>query len=65
MIMLVEIIELKKKYNSIVVGYKDDQRRIPEIDILVEDNQVWKADNFEAKIIIFPVIQQVILVLFF
>ena len=60
MIMLVEIIELKKKYNSNVVGYKDDQNRIPEIDILVDDNQLWKADNFEAKIIIFPDIQLVI-----
>ena len=45
---------LKKKYNSIVVGYKDDANRIPEIDILVKDNQVWKADNFEAKIIHIP-----------
>ena len=46
--------DLKKKYNSIVVGYKDDANRIPEIDILVKDNQVWKADNFEAKIIHIP-----------
>ena len=46
--------ELKKKYNSIVVGYKYDAKRIPEIDILVEDNQIWKADNFEAKIIHVP-----------
>ena len=46
--------DLKKKYNSTVVGYKDDANRIPEIDILVEDNQIWKADNFEAKIIHIP-----------
>ena len=46
--------ELKKKYNSTVVGYKYDAKRIPEIDILVEDNQIWKADNFEAKIIHVP-----------
>ena len=46
--------DLKKKYNSIVVGYKDDAERIPEVDILVEDNQVWKAENFEAKIIHVP-----------
>ena len=46
--------ELKKKYNSIVVGYKYDAKRIPEIDILVEDNQIWKVDNFEAKIIHVP-----------
>ncbi len=27
--------ELKKKYNAIVVGYKHDSERIPEIDILL------------------------------
>jgi len=46
--------ELKRKYNSIVVGYKYDADRIPEINILVEDNQIWKRDNFEAKIIHIP-----------
>jgi hydroxyacylglutathione hydrolase len=46
--------ELKRKYNSIVVGYKYDAVRIPEINILVEDNQIWKKDNFEAKIIHIP-----------
>ena len=46
--------ELKKKYNSIVVGYKDDKKRIPDIDVLVDENQIWKADNFEAKIIYIP-----------
>ncbi len=46
--------DLKKKYNSIVVGFKNDINRIPEIDILVEDNQIWKADNFEAKIFHIP-----------
>ena len=46
--------ELKKKYNSIVVGHKYDAKRIPEIDILLEDDQIWKADNFEAKIIHVP-----------
>ena len=46
--------ELKKKYSSIVVGYKDDAERIPGINVLVENNQVWKNDNFEAKIIHIP-----------
>ena len=46
--------ELKKIYNSTVVGYKGDAERIPEINILVENNQIWKADNFEAKIIHIP-----------
>jgi hydroxyacylglutathione hydrolase len=43
-------LELKKKYNSNVVGFKGDKDRIPEIDILIKDNQIWKGDNFEAKI---------------
>ena len=46
--------DLKKKYNSIVVGYKDDSNRIPEIEVLVENDQVWKGSNFEAKIIHIP-----------
>ena len=45
---------LKKKFGSIVVGFKKDMNRIPEIDILLEDNQIWKAENFEAKIIHIP-----------
>ena len=43
-------LELKKKYGSKIVAFKDDNDRIPEIDIFVQDNQIWKADNFEAKI---------------
>ena len=46
--------ELKKKYNAIVVGYKHDSERIPEIDILLEDNEIWERDNFIAKIIHVP-----------
>ena len=45
---------LKKKFGSIVVGFKKDIKRIPEIDVLLEDNQIWKAENFEAKIIHIP-----------
>ena len=47
-------LELKQKYNSNVIGFKGDRNRIPEIDILVEDNQIWKKENFEAKIIHIP-----------
>tara|TARA_B100000214_G_scaffold101882_1_gene71167 strand:+ start:223 stop:942 length:720 start_codon:yes stop_codon:yes gene_type:complete len=46
--------ELKKRYNSSVIGFKGDKGRIPEIDILLEDNQIWKEDNFEAKIYHIP-----------
>ena len=46
--------ELKKKYNCCVIGFKGDKDRIPEIDILIEDDQIWKKDNFEAKIYHIP-----------
>ena len=46
--------DLKNKFGSIVVGFKEDANRIPEIDILLEDNQIWKADNFISKIIHVP-----------
>ena len=42
-------LELKERYNSKIVGFKEDKDRIPEIDVLVEDNQKWKGENFEAK----------------
>ena len=42
--------ELKKKYDLNVVGFSGDKDRIPEIDILVDDQEIWKEDNFEAKI---------------
>jgi len=47
-------IELKKKYNSEIVGFKGDEDRIPEIDILVENNQIWERDNFKTKIYHIP-----------
>ena len=43
-------IELKKKYNLKIVGYKGDEDRIPGIDIIVDNNQIWQADGFESKI---------------
>ena len=53
-------IELKKRYNSKVVGFKGDKDRIPEIDITVDDNGIWKRENFYQKFIIYLDIQQVI-----
>ena len=47
-------IELKKKYNLSVIGFKDDKDRIPEIDILVGDQNIWKKGNFQAKIYHIP-----------
>ena len=43
-------LELKKKYGSKIVAFEKDKNRIPKIDIFVRDNEIWKADNFEAKI---------------
>ena len=47
-------LELKKKYNSSVIGYAGDKGRIPGIDVLLQDNQIWKKENFEAKIYHIP-----------
>ena len=46
--------DLKKKYKIKIVGYKNDKKRIPSIDILLENNEIWKNENFEAKIIHIP-----------
>ena len=46
--------ELKKKYGAKIIGFKNDKERIPGIDILVEDNEIWKSKNFESKIIHIP-----------
>ena len=45
---------LKKKYGASVVGYKGDKKRIPEIDILLNDQETWVHEDFEAKIIHIP-----------
>jgi hydroxyacylglutathione hydrolase len=45
---------LKKEFGSIVVGFKKDSERIPGIGIFLEDDQIWEADNFKAKIIHVP-----------
>ena len=47
-------IELKKKYKSKIIGFENDKKRIPEIDTLVKDDEIWKEDNFEAKIMHIP-----------
>jgi hydroxyacylglutathione hydrolase len=46
--------KLKEKYGASVVGYIGDKERIPEIDILVSDQETWIYKNFEAKIIHIP-----------
>ena len=46
--------ELKNKYGSKIVAFKNDIDRIPNIDIFVQDNETWKVDNFQAKIYHIP-----------
>jgi len=46
--------KLKNRYNAKIIGYKDDKERIPEIDILLENNETWKYEKFQAKIIHIP-----------
>ncbi len=47
-------IELKKKYSAKVIGFEEDRKRIPEIDIKLKDGEIWKEYNFEAEIIHIP-----------
>ena len=46
--------KLKEKYKAKVVGYREDKKRIPEIDILLDDQETWICENFEARIIYIP-----------
>ena len=41
-------IELKEKYGASIIGYKGDKDRIPEIDILVNDQDIWHEENFQG-----------------
>tara|TARA_B100001063_G_scaffold214733_1_gene215230 strand:- start:754 stop:1473 length:720 start_codon:yes stop_codon:yes gene_type:complete len=46
--------EIKDHYGSKILGYEGDRERIPGIDITLKDEQVWKQENFEAKIFHIP-----------
>ena len=46
--------DLKKKYNLKILGFKKDKNRIPEIDIALNDKEIWKNDKFELKIYHIP-----------
>ena len=46
--------KLKEKYNAKVIGFIEDKKRIPEIDIALQDNQIWKHKNFKAKVFHIP-----------
>ena len=46
--------KLKETYGASVIGYKSDKKRIPGIDVIVNDQETWIYKNFEAKIIHIP-----------
>ena len=45
---------LKKKYNSKIIGFDGDQKRIPGIDILLKGNQNHTIGNLLFKVIYIP-----------
>jgi len=47
-------LELKKKYNSKVLGFELDKDRIPGIDILLKENQKHKIGKLEFEVIFVP-----------
>jgi len=47
-------LELKKKYNSKVLGFELDKDRIPGIDILLKENQKHKIGKLEFEVIFIP-----------
>ena len=47
-------LELKKKYNSKILGSNLDKNRIPGIDIMLEENQKHKIGNLEFEVIFIP-----------
>ena len=47
-------IQLKKKYNSKILGFSGDKDRIPGIDILLKESQEKKIGNLLFKVIFIP-----------
>ena len=47
-------LELKKKYNSKILGFSQDKKRIPGIDILLGENQKQKIGNLEFEVSFIP-----------
>ena len=47
-------LELKKLYNSKIVGFSGDKHRIPGIDITLDDNEKWIFGNSSVKILHIP-----------
>ena len=41
---------LKEKYKCKIIGFKDDKKRIPGIDICLENGEIFKEDDFKFKV---------------
>jgi hydroxyacylglutathione hydrolase len=46
--------ELKKKYASKILGFENDKDRIPEIDILLKENQEFNVGNLNFNTLFIP-----------
>ena len=46
--------ELKKIYNAKIIAYEGDKNRIPEIDVFVNDGEIWKFGSSKVKILHIP-----------
>ena len=47
-------VELKKKYGSKILGFEKDKKRIPEIDVLLKEDQEFKIGSLDFKTIFIP-----------
>jgi len=47
-------LDLKKKYNTKIIGSKKDEKRIPGIDIKLSDNENFKLGSIDFKIFFIP-----------
>ena len=47
-------VQLKKKYNSKILGYIQDKDRIPGIDVFLKENQNYKIGSLIFKVIFIP-----------
>ena len=46
---------LKKKWpQAQVIGFAGDAHRIPQIDILVQENEMWKGEGLEFQVLFIP-----------
>ncbi len=52
--MLVVTLNSKKKYNSKILGFEKDKKRIPSVDVLLKDGQVFKIGSLNFKTIFVP-----------